>query len=101
MKKHIRLLIGFFGLLTICSLALLPNATLSMLSVMFALCINLVLFKYLKPSNNFEVTRVFDKYQVMPPADIHTSLEMKYTGRFPANASVSYTHLTLPTTPYV
>ena len=60
MKKHIRLLIGFFGLLTICSLALLPNATLSMLSVMFALCINLVLFNYLKPANNFEVTRVFD-----------------------------------------
>ena len=90
MKKHIRLLIGFFGLMTMCSLALLPNATLAMLSVMLALCINLVLFKYLKPSNNFEVTRVFDKYQVMPPADINASLEMKYNGRFPANASVEF-----------
>lgn len=81
---------GFFGLMTICSLALLPDATLTMLSVMLALSINLVLFKYLKPSNNFEITRVFDKYQVMPPDDIHTTLDIKYSGRFPANASVEF-----------
>ena len=71
-------------------LALLPNSTVFMLFFMLVMFFNLVLFKYLKPSNNFEVTRVFDKYQVMPPADINASLEMKYNGRFPANASVEF-----------
>ena len=47
MKKHIRLLIGFFGLMTLCSLALLPDATLAMLSVMLALSLNLIIFKFL------------------------------------------------------
>ena len=90
MKKHIRLLIGFFGLMTLCSLALLPDATLAMLSVMLALSLNLILFKFLKPFDSFEITRVFDKYQVMPPEDINTTLSMKYNGRFPANASVEF-----------
>ena len=90
MKKHIRLLIGFFGLMTLCSLALLPDATLAMLSVMLALSINLILFKFLKPFDSFEITRVFDKHQVMPPEDINATLSMKYNGRFPANASVEF-----------
>ena len=90
MKKHLRLLLGFFGLMSICSLALLPDATLAMLSVMLALSINLFLFKFFKPFDNFEIVRNFDKYQVTPPDDVNTTLQIKYNGNFPANASVEF-----------
>ena len=49
MQKHIKLMFGFLGLLFASSLALLPDATLAMLSVVLAIGLNLVLFRILKP----------------------------------------------------
>jgi len=90
MQKHIRLMIGFLGLLLLTSLALLPEATLAMLGVFLAVGLNLILFSVLRPFRNFTITRSVDKHQLIPPADIKTTLNMRYDGQFPTNASVEF-----------
>ncbi|MFB3042983.1 MAG: DUF58 domain-containing protein [Nitrososphaerales archaeon] len=90
MQKHIRLMIGFLGLLLLTSLALLPEATLAMLGVFLAVGLNLILFSVLRPFRNFTITRSVDKHQLIPPADIKTTLNMRYDGQFPTNASVQF-----------
>ena len=90
MQKHIKLMFGFLGLLFASSLALLPDVTLAMLSVVLAIGLNLILFRILKPFKSFTISREVDKHRLIPPAEFNTTLNMRYEGSFPATASVEY-----------
>ena len=95
MKSYNRLLVNLFGLLVIASLTFLTDVTLAVLSVTLAIALNIILFRFLKPFNKFEVKREIDKTQVMPPAELKTNLKIRYDGSIPANSKVEFSCKTL------
>lgn len=95
MKSYNRLLLNLFGLLVIASLTFLTDITLAVLSVMLAIALNIILFRFLKPFNKFKVKREIDKTQVMPPAELKTNLKIRYDGSIPANSKVEFLCRTL------
>jgi uncharacterized protein (DUF58 family) len=95
MKPHIRLILTLFGLLVFASLTFLTDITLAVLSVFLGVTLNMILFKFLKPFNRFSVKREIDKTQVIPPAELKTTLKIRYDGSIPANAKVEFDCKTL------
>ena len=95
MRSYNRLILNLFLLLLIASLTFLTDATLAALSVFLSVSLNIVVFRILKPFNKFNVRREIDKTQVVPPAELTTSLKIRYEGSFPANSKVEFSCKTL------
>tara|TARA_B100001013_G_scaffold334506_1_gene252229 strand:- start:164 stop:1384 length:1221 start_codon:yes stop_codon:yes gene_type:complete len=90
MEPHNKLMLIFIILLFISGATLLPDVAIALLSVVLAVGINLILFHLLRPFDKFEVDRIIDRTKVSPPADLNTTISLKYNGRFPATANISF-----------
>ena len=90
MEPHNKLMLTFIIILFLGGATLLPDVAIALLSVVLAVGINLILFHMLRPFDKFEVDRTIDRTKVSPPADLNTTISLKYDGRFPATANVSF-----------
>lgn len=95
MRSYNRLILNLFLLLVIASLTFLTAITLAAMSVFLSVSLNMILFRVLKPFNKFTVKREIDKTQVIPPAELTTTLKIRYEGSIPANSKVEFSCKTL------
>src|SRR3972149_7888195 len=90
MKKSVQLTTSLLLLLAMASFTLIPEITLAVLGVFWAVGLNLIIFRIIKPHKGFKVTRQLDKRQITVGENVGVALNLTFKGSFPIMSELTF-----------